>query len=113
MGIDADVTEMLDDALSESGVECLYIRGTATAAITQALVRSQGPQLVELGTGAVMEVVRHDVIMRTNALPFQEPEADDLIKVGGSQYLVKQYGSEKVYRKLSPQLLRIHTVQVK
>lgn len=112
MSLDSDVTDMVDDLLDEHGVSCVYSRGASSSTVDLCLLRSQVPTLIEVGEGMVTEILRFDILMRTSSLPFGNPVADDTITIDSVTYLVKQIGGEKVFRQMSPQLTRIHTVQV-
>lgn len=112
MSLDADVTAMIADVLDEHGVPCVYARASSSIAVNLCLLRPQGPVLFEAGNGMVVEIERVDIIFRTSDLPYGDPIADDHITIDSVKYLAKQISGEKVFRRLSPQLTRIHTVQV-
>lgn len=109
---DDAIGDMTSDLLTEAGRSCVYVRGNTTTTIT--LRKSvQQSEVVEVGTGALIEVLMIDFIGLTTAMPYDPPERGDLIITGGERFEVQPNPTtEKVYRRISPQMTRIHTRQI-
>lgn len=109
---DDAIGDMTTDLLTEAGRACVYWRCDAQTSIT--LRRSQLPSMfLDAGNGQTIEVVPVDFIGLTSALPVSEPQKGDRITTGGNTYEVQPTTSEKVYRKISDQMIRIHTKRVR
>lgn len=105
------ITDMTTELLAEAGSSFVYIRGTTTTTIT--LRKSVGQSVImDLGNGAQIEVRPVDFIGLTTALPYDPPERGDRITGSGLTYEVQATVSEKVYRRISQQMTRIHTKQI-
>lgn len=109
---DDEIGDMTTDLLTEAGSPCVYIRGTETTTMT---LRKSTLQSIfmDAGEGVQVEVRPVDFIGLTTALPYSLPKQGDRIKCGGQAYEVNPTVSEKVFRQISPQMIRIHTIQVK
>lgn len=103
---------MVTDLLAEAGREVTYIRGRTSTAWTMRK-STQATMLIDSGNGHVVEIHPVDFIGLTSACPYSEPLKGDRIKDGADIYEVQPTSSEKVYRQISPQMMRIHTKQVK
>lgn len=102
---------MTTDFLTEAGDPFVYRRGNISTAIT--LRKSmQAPTLIDKGDGLVIEVQSADFIGITTDLPYDPPERGDQIVGGGMTYEVQPTVSEKVFRRISQQMTRIHTKQI-
>ena len=109
---DDSIGTMTLDLLVEAGSSCVYRRGNTTATIT--LRKSQQASFqIDSGNGSLIEVTPVDFIGLTTAFPYDPPERGDRITVGDSVYELQPTTSEKVFRRISPQMTRIHTKQVK
>lgn len=108
---DDAIGDMVEDLLTEAGGSFLYLRGTTTTTIT--LRKSVLPSMfLEPEPGLQIEVRPVDFIGLTTALPYDPPERGDRIIGGGVTFEVMPTTSEKVFRKISEQMTRIHTKQV-
>lgn len=106
------IGDMATDFLVEAGSSFVYRRGSTTSTIT--LRKAQQPSYqIDSGNGSLVEVTPVDFIGLTLSLPFDPPERGDRISAGGMIYEVQPTISEKVFRRISPQMTRIHTKQVK
>lgn len=109
---DDAIGDMTSELLAEAGSSCVYIRDTSTTTIT--LRKSTLPSMfMEAGEGMQIEVRPVDFIGLTSAFPYREPLKGDRIKCGSYAFEVQPTVSEKVFRQISPQMIRIHTKQVK
>jgi len=108
---DDAIGDMTETLLAEAGTSCLYIRGAVTATVT---LRKSTQQSVfyDTGTGQQIELRPVDFIGKTVDMPYAIPLRGDRIKCGASTYEVQALVGEKVYRDISPQMIRIHTKQV-
>jgi hypothetical protein len=74
----------------------------------------QQSQLIDNGNGYLIEVAPVDFIGLTSAFPYDPPERGDMIKAGGLTWEVQQpTGSEKVYRRITDTMTRVHTKQIR
>lgn len=106
-----DIADMTSDLLTEAGESFVYLRGTTTTTIT--LRKSVLPSMfLEPEPGIQIEVRPVDFIGLTTALPYDPPERGDRIIGGGLTFEVMPTTSEKVFRRISQQMTRIHTKQV-
>ena len=108
---DDAIGDMTTDMLVEAGVSCVYIRGNVTTTITLRKSRQQS-MFMDAGNGQQIEVRPVDFIGLTSAVPYAIPLRGDRIKCGSLSYEVQPSVSEKVFRMISPQMMRIHTKQV-
>lgn len=106
------ITDMTNDLLTAGGGSFVYLRGNQATAIT--LRKSvQQSELIDTGTGHLIEVAPVDFIGLTTAMPYDPPERGDRIKGGGMTFEVQQpAGSEKCFRRITETMTRIHTKQV-
>lgn len=110
--LDDAVGEMTDDLLAEAGRTVSYLR-SGVAAGTPTLSRHQQPsQYLDNGNGGIIEVTPVDFIGVTSTLPFDPPLKGDQIVDGGLTYELLPTIGEKVFRRISPQMTRLHTKQV-
>lgn len=109
---DDAIGDMTSDLLTEAGTSCVYRRGTTSTTITLRK-SSQQSFFMDAGNGQMIEVRPVDFIGLTSALPYDPPEKGDLIISGGDRFEVQPTTSEKVFRRISPQMTRIHAKQVK
>jgi hypothetical protein len=109
---DDAIGEMTDDLLTEAGGSFVYRRGSVSTTITLRK-SSQQSFYMDAGNGQMIEVRPVDFIGKTSALPYNPPEKGDLIISGSERFEVQPTTSEKVFRRISPQLTRIHAKQVK
>ena len=108
---DDAIGDATTDLLTEAGGSFVYIRGRTSTTIT--LRKSVLPsQFIEPEPGMQIEVKPVDFIGLTTALPYDPPERGDRIVGGGMTFEVMPTVSEKVFRRISQQMTRIHTKQV-
>lgn len=108
---DNAIGDMTTDMLTEAGGSFVYRRGTLKTTLT--LRKSmQSPTLIDKGEGLIIEVQSVDFIGLTIAMPYDPPERGDQIVGGGFTYEVQPTVSEKVFRRISQQMTRIHTKQI-
>lgn len=108
---DADISDAASDLLTEAGGSFVYIRGNQTTTLT--LRKSvQQPMLMDQGNGHILEVRPVDFIGLTTALPYDPPERGDIIKGGGMTFEVVPTTGEKVFRRITQTVTRIHTKQI-
>lgn len=108
---DDAIGDMVEDLLTEAGSSFLYLRGTTTTTVT--LRKSVLPSMfLEPEPGMQIEVRPVDFVGLTTALPYDPPERGDRIIGGGMTFEVMPTTSEKVFRRISQQMTRIHTKQV-
>ena len=109
---DSDIADATIDLLTEAGGSFVYVRGNQATTIT--LRKSvQQPELIDNGQGVITEVRPVDFIGLTTALPYDPPERGDRIKGGGMTFEVQQpTSSEKVFRRITQTVTRIHTKQI-
>jgi len=108
---DDAIGDMCADLLLECGVSCVYSRGTTDTTVTMEK-SSMPPMYVDSGTGSVIEVQPVDFTALTVSLPYDPPLRGDRIAVNGLTYEVQPTTGEKVFRRISPQVTRIHTKQI-
>ena len=106
------VIDMTGDLLAAAGESCVYIRGTTSTTITLRKSQQQ-TTIVETDNGQVTEVAPVDFIGLTTAFPYDTPLRGDLIVVGGRRYEVQPAVGEKVFRRISEQMTRVHTKQIR
>ncbi len=109
-GLDDDVGDMVEDFLTFQGASRTYRRGVSSESVTMARL-IQRPVTVE-SNGLIVEVRGVDWIMDADDLPFGEPATGDEIIDGSDTYEVLPTVGEKVFRRVSPKLIRIHSKQV-
>lgn len=108
---DDAIGDMTTDLLTEAGGSFVYHRGSTSTTIT--LRKSTLPSVfMEAGNGVQIEVKPVDFIGLTTAMPYDPPERGDRITGGGLIYEVQPTVSEKVFRRISQQMTRIHTKQI-
>ncbi len=108
---DDAIGTMTTDLLTEAGLSVTYVRGNVSSTIT--LRKSVQPvSVIDTGNGHYLEVRPVDFIGLTTALPYDPPERGDKLIVGGETFEVQPTTSEKVFRRISQQMTRIHTKQV-
>ena len=108
---DDAIGDMTEDLIAEAGEPYVYIRGNVTATVTLRKSAQQS-QFLDAGNGQQIEVRPVDFIGPTAAMPYAIPLRGDRIKGGGVVYEVQPTVSEKVFRVISPKMMRIHTKQV-
>ena len=108
---DDAIGEMTTDMLTEAGASVTYLRGNVSSTVT--MRKSVQPvSVIDSGNGSVIEVRPVDFIGLTTALPYDPPQRGDRLIVGGQTYEVQPTVSEKVYRRISQQMTRIHAKQI-
>ena len=109
---DDAIGDMTIDLLAEAGGSFVYLRGNSATTITlrkSTLV----PEVIEGGNGTLIEVRSVDFIGLTTAFPYDPPERGDVIVGGGIRFEVQPPAtSEKVFRRISPRMTRVHTKQI-
>jgi hypothetical protein len=107
-GFEDAVTDMTSDLLAFAGESCVYVRGSTSSTLT--LRRSQQrSQYLDTGNGVIVEVRPTDFIGLAASFPHEQPRAGDRIKCDGKWYEVQPSTGEKVFRQITPTMLRIHT----
>ena len=111
-----DFDDAIGDAtttlLAEAGGTFTYCRG-ATEFTGLSARKSTMPALqMENGEGLVIEVRPVDFIFLTSSLPYPKPEAGDRITDGTEVWELMPTVGEKVFRQISPQMIRLHTKKV-
>lgn len=105
------IGDMTDDLLAEAGSAVVYLRGRTRTTVT--LYKSPRPSvLVNTANGLVLEVHPVDFIGETTGLPYETPERGDRIISGSDIFELSPTVSEKVFRRVSPQMTRLFTKQV-
>jgi hypothetical protein len=105
------IGKMTTDLLTEAGGSFVYSRGATSTTIT--LRKSvQQNQVVDTGTGMIAEIRSIDFIGLTTAFPYDPPERGDRITGGGITYEVQPITGDKVFRRISGQMTRVHTKQI-
>ena len=108
---DTAVSDMTTDLLAVAGGSFVYFRGTSSTTIT--LRKSVQPSYqVETTTGSIVEVRPVDFIGLTADMPYTPPERGDRITGGGETFEVQPTTSEKVFRKITSTMTRIHAKQI-
>jgi len=108
---DDAIGDMTIELLAEAGGSFVYIRGITSTTVT--LRKSvQQSVILEPEPGMQIEVKPVDFIILTTALPYDPPERGDRIVGDGMTFEVMPTVSEKVFRRISQQMTRIHTKQV-
>ena len=110
--LDDAVGEMAEDLLVTAGRTVTYYRGGVAAGTPTMSKQSQPSLYVDNGNGGLIEVSPVDFVVKTSALPFDPPLRGDRLVVGGETFEVLPTVGEKVFRRISPQMTRIHTKQV-
>ena len=108
---DDAIGTMTTDLLTEAGGSFVYIRGRTSTTITLDK-RTLPSMIIEPEPGMQIEITPVDFKALTIALPYDPPERGDKITGGGMTFEVMPTVSEKVYRRISQQMTRIHTKQV-
>lgn len=110
--LDDAVGDMVTDLHAEAGRTVTYRRdGVPRGTLTMSRHR-QPSQYVDNGQGGIIEVMSVDFIAKTSALLFDPPMKGDQIVVGSDVFEVLPTVGEKVFRRISDQMTRIHTKQV-
>lgn len=110
-GFEDAVADMTEELLAFAGESCLYVRGASSSTLT--LRRSQQrPQYIDSNNGSILEVRPIDFIGLASSFPHDEPRAGDRIKCAGRWFEVAPMMGEKVWRKITPTMLRIHTKEI-
>lgn len=110
-GFDDAVADMTSELLAFAGESCVYVRDASSTTITMRC-SVQRPQQYDSGTGSIIEVRPVDFIGLASAFPYPHPKAGDRIKRAGRWYEVTPTTGEKVYRQMTPTMLRIHTKEI-
>lgn len=110
--MDDAIGEMVDDLLDEAGRTVTYLRDGVSAGSVTMSRQQQVSQWVDTGNGGLVEVVPVDWVAKTADLPFDPPIRGDRIVDGDEAFEVLPTTSEKVFRRISPQMTRLHTKQV-
>lgn len=111
---DTAVAAAFDSAAAVHGRTVTYRRDGVTAG-TLTMIRARQPsQYVDDGQGGLIEVSPVDFLGKTSALPFDPPLAGDQIVDAETNetYEVLPTVGEKVYRRISDSMTRVHTKQV-
>ena len=108
---DDAIGDAVDDLLTEAGVACVYIRGNETTSITLRKSTLQ-PVVIDNGSGHLVEIQPVDFIGKTITLPYDPPIQGDRIKVSGETFEINPVITEKCYRRISPQMTRMHCKKV-
>lgn len=121
--LDDAVGDMVTDLHAEAGRPFTYRRGgVSLGTVTLSRHQQQSQQVID-GNGGITEITPVDFIGKTASLPV-DPLRDDKIvddinettlerrTVPVATYEVRPTTGEKVSRKVSPQMTRIHTKQV-
>jgi hypothetical protein len=110
--LDDAVGDMVTDLHAEAGRTVTYLReGVSRGTLTMSRHR-QVSQYVDNGQGGITEVMSVDFLAKTSALLLDPPLEGDKIVVGSETYEVLPTVGEKVFRRISDQMTRIHTKQV-
>jgi hypothetical protein len=108
---DDAIGSMTTDLLTEAGGSFVYLRGNTSTTIT--LRKSQQrSEFIEAGNGIITEVRPIDFIGLTTAFPYDPPERGDRIVGGGMTFELQPGVGEKVFRRISQQMTRVHTKQI-
>lgn len=106
------VGEMVTDLHAEAGRTVTYLRdGISLGTMTMSRHR-QPTSYLDNGQGGVIEVTPVDFIALTEELLVDPPLRGDQIMVGTDRYEVLPTIGEKVFRRISDEMTRIHTKQV-
>jgi hypothetical protein len=108
---DDAIGDMTQDLLTEAGGSFVYHRGTTSTTITLRKSTLQ-PVQMENGEGVIIEVRPVDFIGLTTAMPYTVPLAGDRITGGGEKFELQPTTGQKVFRKISPQMIRLHTNKI-
>jgi|AntAceMinimDraft_10_1070366.scaffolds.fasta_scaffold45908_3 hypothetical protein len=108
---DDAIGDMTQELLTEAGSSCVYHRGATSTTIVMRK-SAQQPMLIDNGDGIIVELRPVDFICLTLTFPYAEPVRGDQITLSGSTYEVQAMNSEKCYRIISDQMLRIHSKKV-
>ena len=112
---DDAVGDLVTDLHSEAGRTVTYRRGGASLGTLTMSRHRQQSQYVDNGQGGIIEVTPVDFIGKTSALEALSafpPLKGDLIVVGSETFEVLPTVGEKVFRRISDQMTRIHTKRV-
>ena len=108
---DDDITDMTEDLLAVAGDSFVYSRGATDTTLT--LRKSVLPSYqIDSGNGMLVEVRPVDFIGLTTALPYDPPLRGDRIVGGGQTFEVLPTVSEKVFRRITQTMTRVHTKQI-
>lgn len=110
--LDDAVGDMVTDLHAEAGRSVTYRRDGASQGTLTMSRHRQASQYVDNGQGGITEVMSVDFIAKTSALLVDPPLRGDQIVVGTEVYEVLPTVGEKVFRRISDQMTRIHTKQV-
>lgn len=104
------IGDAMEDLLPTLGAEFTYRNG-ANGATTpvDAIKRDQPSFQVDSGNGLLIEVRPTDFLMLTSDLPYGDPVRGQRLESGSSIWEVQPTVSEKVFRRVSSQMTRIHT----
>lgn len=108
---DDAIGDMTAELLLEAGKSFVYRRGSVSTTITLRM-SVQKPIAIETGSGNIVEVRPVDFIGLTSTFPYSPPEPGDVIVDGDTLYELSPQVSEKVWRAVSPQMMRVHTKRV-
>jgi hypothetical protein len=107
---DDAIGDMVEDLLAEAGESYIYLRGAASTTITLRKSQQRG-MMLEAASGMLTEVRPTDFIGLTSDFPYDPPERGDRIVGGGKTYEVQPGIGEKVFRRISEKMTRVHTKQ--
>jgi hypothetical protein len=105
------VEDMVGDLLEINGANFSYIRNGVTTTVSLSMQRQPSFQ-VPNGIGGYIEVTPIDFVGLTSSLPYDPPLSGDRLVASGQTYEICPTVSEKVYRRLSSGMTRLHTKQV-
>ncbi len=109
---DDAIGDMVDDLLTEAGRSVTCLRGGVAAGTITMRKSPQPSQYIDNGNGGLIEISPVDFIGKTSELLFDPPLRGDQFVVAGETFEVLPTVGEKVFRRISPQMTRIHTKQV-
>ncbi len=109
--LDDAVGEMVDDLLAEAGAVVSYLRGGIEIGTLTMSLQRQPSQYIDNQQGGLIEITPVDFIAKTSDLPSFPPLRGDQIVIGGETFEVVPTTGEKVFRRVSYQMTRIHTKQ--
>jgi len=108
---DDAITDMVADLKSEAGRSVTYVRGTSSTAMTMRISRLPS-QYTDNGQGGFLETQPVDGIGLTSDFPFDPPLAGDRIVANSETYELQPTAGEKVFRRISPQMTRVHMSRI-
>jgi len=109
--LDDGVASMVGSLLAVAGSAYTYTRGSSSETVTMRRTTPDNEVLDE--NGQYVSTKFDDFLVGTTSLPFGDPLQGDRITTSIAAYEVQPRSGEQTFRRTSPSMTRIFTMQVK